>query len=166
MRDELDRLIDDAVASYSDVEPRLGLEARVLNRMHVLRARRRIFAWGMGLAVAASVVVVGIVIRTEQRPTSKPAEVARVTRAEEPTPTTRPVAKVRPAKRARRPQFLPKLEQFPAPTPLTAEERALIAFAQLHPRDAEMFAELQKQADEPVEIERIRIAPLQSEGAQ
>jgi hypothetical protein len=32
-RDELDRLIDGALASYSDAEPRLGLEARVVNRV-------------------------------------------------------------------------------------------------------------------------------------
>lgn len=165
-RDELDRLIDGALASYSDAEPLAGLEARVVRRARVARARRRIFGWGLGIGVAASIAVL-VVSWREQRPIEKPVEVARVTRAEEPTPTIRPMVRVRPAKRVRRPKALPKLEQFPAPTPLTAEERGLVALVRRDPNEAQqIFADFQKRADEPIEIQPIEIAPLRTAGAQ
>jgi len=165
-RDNLDRLIDSALASYSDAGPLAGLEQRVLNRVRVARARRRLFAWGLGFAVAASVAVVGIVIRTEPRPVAKPAEVARVTNAGPPATPTRPEPRIRRPTRAKRPKALPKLEQFPAPAPLTAEERALLALVEHHPEEAQLFADLQKRAEEPIEIQPIHIAPLRDDGAQ
>jgi len=167
-RDKLDRLIDGALADYSDAEPLAGLEARVVSRVRVAGAgRRRMFAWGLGFAVAASVVVVGILIWNGQRVALKPTVASGVAHVEPPPAVSiKGAIRVRPAARSRHSRALPKLDQFPAPTPLTPEERALITLVQRHPRDAEIFAELQKQADKPVEIERIRIAPLQSEGAQ
>jgi hypothetical protein len=165
-RDKLDRLIDGALASYPDGEPLAGLEQRVLNRARVARARRQwMFAWGVGLAVAASIVVVGIAIRSEHRAVEKPAAVARAARVEELTPRVQ-TAKVRPTKRVRRPKALPKLEQFPTPSPLTAEERALVALVQREPTEAQqIFSDLQKRTDGPIEIQPIQIAPL-NDGAQ
>ena len=166
-RDELDRLIDGALASYADAEPLAGLEDRVVNRVRVVGARRRIFGWGMGLAVAAAVVVVGIGIRTEQRTVPKPAAVARGTNVAPPVAAIQRAMRIPARVRARRPKPLPKLKQFPAPAPMTAEERAFVAFVQRDPNEAQRtFAVLRKRADEPIEIQPIQIAPLQSDGGQ
>ncbi len=166
-RDELDRMIDGALADYSDVEPRVGLEERILNRARVARARRRrMFAWGLAFAVAASVVVVGIGIRTEQRPVPKPAAVVKAANVAPPVPAIKRAARIPARVRAKRPKALPKLEQFPAPTPMTAEERAFVAFVKRDPTEAQqIFAEMQKR-DEPIEIQPIQIPPLRSDGAQ
>ena len=53
---------------------------------------------------------------------------------------------------------LPKLEQFPAPAPLTNEERALL---QLSAGSAEhLFANKQSSSIDPIHIEPLRINPL------
>ena len=168
VRDKLDRLIDGALASYSDAEPLAGLEARVVNRVRLAGARRRIFARGVGLAVAASVVVLWIVVRTEQRRVvPRPREVARVTSVAPPVPAIQRAVRIPAWVRAKRPKALPKLEKFPAPEPMTAEERAFVALVKRDPTEAqEIFADLRKRADAPIEIQPIQIPPLQSDGAQ
>ncbi len=167
-RDELDRLIDGALAGYSDAEALAGLEERVLNRVRAARARRRRwFAWAAVAAVAASVVVVGIVVRVERRlSVPKPAEVVKVAPAPASSAVMRPVERVRHVARRRQPGVLPKLEQFPTPTPLTAEERALLALARQDPEELGKFAEMERQSDAPIEVQPIRIAPLREDGDQ
>lgn len=173
--DELDRMIDGALASYSGAEPLAGLEERVLNRVRVAEAERprlRLWRWVLVGSVLAALVVVAIVLRTQRNPAPKTNDIARVetlaplvqTPAREAprvAPTRRGVGKVFQPKR------LPKLEQFPAPAPLTAEERALLAFVERSPKDAQQaFADLQKRTNERIEIEAIQIPPLQIDGAQ
>ena len=166
--DKLDRLIDGGLASYADAEPLAGLEERVVNRVRVTRQRRRWLAWEVG--AAAAVVVLGIVNWSGQRAVVRktPAAVASVGPQVVPRPAVVATrrAGVR-GKRAMRPRVLPKLEQFPTPTPLTAEERALVAFARRNPKEAEMLlADWQERTDGPIEIQPIQIAPLSSEDAQ
>ena len=62
------------------------------------------------------------------------------------------------------PRSLPKRDQFPTPVPLTPEERALIALAQLRPAEAEAIAELQKKNSREIEIPPIEIPPLRIDG--
>lgn len=55
---------------------------------------------------------------------------------------------------------LPKLDLFPAPQPLSAEERALAAFVDRAPRAVkEQVIASQKQVDDPIEIAAIQIEP-------
>ena len=165
---DLDRLIDGALASYSDAEPLAGLEQRVENRVRVARNRRRWLAWGVGAAGAASVVIVGIVIWTERRVVvPKAHEVARVTNVAPPATVIQRAVRIPVHVRAKRPKALPKLEQFPAPEPMTAEERAFVAFVTRDPTEAQqILADMRKRADAPIEIQPIQIPPLQSDGAQ
>jgi hypothetical protein len=160
--EELDRRIDSALVGYSDAEPLAGLEERVLRRVR-LATRRRMLGW----AVAASVVVTVIVVRVPHHvgPTYR-VGVPAVMRPAPVVEKPRVVAVRRAKSRAVRARRLPKLEQFPAPTPLTGAERALRAFVEQHPAEAQqVFAELQK-SNEPIEIQPIQIPPLQSDGAQ
>ena len=117
---------------------------------------------------AAALVVPVIVVRASRRSNPMayrvgiPAVKRPVPVAEKPRVATKRLAKSRPARQ--RP--LPKQEQFPAPRPITAEERALLALVREHPAHAqEVFVALQK-SREPIEIQAIQIPPLQSDGAR
>ena len=169
--DELDRRIDDALAGYADAEPLEGLEGRVMRRVRAA-GRRRAFGWAAAMAAAVVVLMTVIVARTPRVVAPKSHDVARVETVVPPRPT--PVAeKPRIARRRRvnsriaRLEPLPKLEQFPAPTPLTEEERALAVFVARYPKEAQQaFADLRKRSEEPVEIKPIEIPPLPDIGAQ
>jgi hypothetical protein len=165
--DELDRTIDSALAGYSDAEPLAGLEDRVLHRVRLAEAgRRRVLGWAVVIAVAASVVMAAIVVWAPRHSESKiyivglPAVARPVPAAEKP----RVAPKQRVKSHRLRPRPLLKQNQFPAPTPITTEERAVLAFAELSPKDAEDA--FRKRSDEPIEIQPIQIPPLRSDGAQ
>ena len=164
-RDELDRMIDGALASYSDAEPLAGIEQRLVNRVHAVRNRRRWLAWGVGAAVTASVVV-GMSWSGHKTIREKtPVAVARVRRQASPPKTaviSAPRARVR-VKRAARPRALPKLEQFPTPTPLTAEERALVAFVRGNEEEARQVLAAN---EDRIQIEGIQIQRLWKEGSK
>jgi hypothetical protein len=174
-RDQLNSMLDDALSVYSGAEPLEGLENRILHRVRAGEVkRRRPLRWAF--AVAAALVLVAIVMKTPHNPAPKTRDISR---AEIPAPVS-PRANVedpgvapkrrRRTIRARRtllPESLPKQEQFPAPAPLTAEEQALRTFVERRPAEAQqVFAQLQKRSNEPIQIEPIQIAPLQINGAQ
>ncbi len=143
--DDLSRLLDRALASYVPEEP-LGLSHRVLGRVQEStrsRQQRRAFRWTFAFASLCLAVLAWLVIAERRTPRGRlappipvPAVALPAERPVAPTlehqraqafpPRTtrrrRPVALV--ASRSR-PSF-PKLDQFPAPTPLTNEERALL----------------------------------------
>jgi hypothetical protein len=169
--DELDRRIDNALAGYAGAEPLAGLEERVLRRVRVA-SRRRAFGWAAAIAVAAALVVTVIVVRAPHHVGSKSHDVARVETSLPPRPTPvvekpRVVPNRRVKSRLARLEPLPKLEQFPTPVPLTAEERALVAFVTRYPKEAQQaFEDLRKRSEEPIEIQPIQIPSLEDSGAQ
>jgi hypothetical protein len=127
-------------------------------------------------------LVAGLALRIEWRreaPVTKTAEVesypASLPVAPEPEPSPvqevaevklAPVTETKPEPRTV-PEALPKEEYFPARTPLTAEERALVAWVRRSPAEAaQVFAELPDRGIEPIEIEPIEIPPLQSNGSE
>ena len=165
--DELDRRIDNALAGYAGVEPLAGLEERVMRQVR-MASRRRVLGWAAAIAVAASVVVTVSVVRVPRvvTPTYR-VGVPAVMRPAPVVEKARVVTMRRARTRARRARPLPKLEQFPTPTPLTAEERALIAFVGRYPKEAQQaFEDLRKRSEEPIEIQPIQIPPLEDSGAQ
>jgi hypothetical protein len=158
-RDELDQLIDSALAGYSDAEPLAGLEERVLERVRLARKRKHIW-WGwVAAAIAAAAVVfvmadrprpvqplVGQAVRPAVGPLpDAPAQTQR--QAEGPVPHEPRNPAIR--------RKLPKRDQFPTPAPLTSEERALLQLARLHPEELPPTGELK-----PIEIVPIEITPL------
>ncbi len=167
-RDRLDEWIDGALRGYSDAEPLARIEDRVLNRVRAARtARRR--SWRLAFAVpalAALVVVVWIVWR--QQPAVAPPQVP-VAAIKPPAVLAPPVVSSVPvAKRRHRPvrHPLPMHEYFPAPSPVTAEEKALFAWARRSPAEAQhAFADLRRRNEGPIVIQKIEIAPLEADGA-
>jgi hypothetical protein len=175
-RDELDDLIDGVLPGYSSAEPMEGLEDRVLHRVQAADTARR-SPWycrlGFAIPALAAVLFAGLALRMGWNPQSRATITTQEVAVFEPpsltplqpslAPTTR-VVKPEPKDPAR---SLPKEEQFPTPTPITAEERALVAWVGRAPMEAEQaFADLRKRSAEPIKIEPIEIPPLQSDGTQ
>jgi hypothetical protein len=108
------------------------------------------------------------------RPALPNGPVVRVENATQPAralPSSEAAAKAKPPATASRgsqlrtpgtmaAQAAPKQEVFPAPAPLSDEERVLVALARRRPRVAEQVAEQQKRPVEKLSIAAIRIEPL------
>jgi hypothetical protein len=164
--DELDSLIDGALVSYSDAEPLAGMERRILNRIRATEAARRRMArwwrWAIAIPALASLVALAAVMRWGRVQPVPKTETARAEAAPPPAriePLAAPAGRI-PPPRAQPRRLLPKQERFPTPSPLTPEERALIALAQTHPEA------LQFQTVERIEIPPIAIPPLRIDGGQ
>ena len=188
--DDFDHLIDSALSHYGDPGPDSGLDQRVLARISSARAservapasRRRWLPWVVGLPVAAGLLLFFFLAgpKTASPPTSvakgmaqtqqvpivtAPSEAASAHRSE-PVSSNGHVPfnlRSRSGKQASRTVALPKLDVFPTPQPLTAEEQALVAFAVRAPEsERRSFIEAQKQAEAPLRIAAIEIPPLDS----
>jgi hypothetical protein len=166
-RDHLDSMLDDALSVYSGAEPLEGLEDRILHRVRAGEVtRRRPLRWAFAFAATAVVVLVAIVMPVPRNPAPKPRDTAR---AEIPATVEQPriASQQRRSRVAARRAPSPKQEQFPAPAPLTAEERALRSFVERNAAEAQqVFAQLRKRTNDPIEIQPIQIAPLRIDGAQ
>jgi hypothetical protein len=169
-QNELDHLIDSALRGYSAADPSPGMDQRVLNRIRTV-ARPWSWRWALAIPVLASLVFAVIVIRNVRSPAAEPLTLSQIRTA----PPQAPAVQAAPPPRVVRPKPLrtthdpamTKHQQFPAPTPITPEEQALLAFATRHPAEAqETLVDWRKRMDEPIEIKEIQIQPLQSDGAQ
>jgi len=158
-RDKVERLLDDALASYSRQEPRPGLERRVLDRIHTGASPGIAFPrWAWAIPAAACLLWAGILwtrhVATPHRPQVRQVAVTREIappRAETP----------RIVNHVHKRKALPKQPQFPASAPLTNEERALLAFVTHAPKEAqEALIDAQQHSAEPIRIEKIEIQPL------
>lgn len=151
--DELDRILDSALESYARGEPRPGLEGRVLARVAEARREPRFGWWGIAaVAAVCGGLVLAILLRNQPLP--PPPGIVRLN---PPAPTVR-TATVTPAGRHRvRSLTLPKREQFPTPAPLTAQERAMLRFAEQFPKQA---LDVSAREEKPIAIPEIEIKPL------
>lgn len=171
--EELDKILDDALSSYCG-ESRIGLEARILNRIYAEKARRRFASWRWAILIPAFACLVLAVISVwvKQGASSKPsiaiqstahATIPRVSSERAPVVQR----KWYPHQRASvvRYRSMPKLEQFPAPAPLTDQERAFMALLERAPNKARELAAVQDAREvQPLQIKEIQIEPLQSDG--
>lgn len=166
MPDELDTILDEAIQSYSAVEPSPNLAVRILyqSQLQVISPRRGwklafAFALSFAAAVALAFVLLG--------PWSLPKPPATVATA----PTTPSV--VQPARRfaiaAESVQTHRKVRKAagrnswarPLPPPYSKEELALLNFVQQHPKEAAEIAESQEQDSAPLESQPITISHLE-----
>jgi hypothetical protein len=183
-RDELDDVIDGALPEYSSADPMDGLEDRVLRRVQAVGGTRRSpwpYRLGFAIPALAALLFAGIALRMGWNPQSRTTDVTRKAAVSEPSsltsglqlspaPATRvvePKRRNRTGQRSAPARSLPKEEYFPAPVPITDEERALVAWVSRAPIEAaQAFADLQKRSTEPISIQPIQIPPLQSDGTQ
>jgi hypothetical protein len=136
--DELDRLIDGALATYAECEPRPGLAARVLARVSsARRSSRWILTWAVPLLAGIAIVAV---------PRTKPVEPLRVAAF---VPDVPREAYIVPVRRA-----------APAIGKNLPKQRPLLALARF---DSETAAWLSR-SSAPIGVQEIEIRPLQIDG--
>jgi hypothetical protein len=153
--EERDELLREALAGYSAPEPPLGMEQRVLHR---IAASRRYPAWRLpacAFAVLAAAVVLTVMLTPPHEDALTPlnAPVAPPVVVEASVPVADETAVKRVVKR--HPVTRPR--EFPSRTPLTKEERALLALLSRAPDQA---AEILV-ATEPTGITQLAIADLE-----
>ena len=151
---DLDRMLDTALAKYAAVEPRAGLEVRILAnlRSQPPRSTNRSW-WAWSLAAVAVAIVLAVVILRPARP-SRPAFAHNPNTIQPDAPLTEKQVGVpartgatksrinsRHSPRAAVATRNPKLDQFPAPRPLSEQEMILKRFVQQYPDDAALLAE-------------------------
>jgi hypothetical protein len=161
---ELDRVLDAALAKYTAVDPRAGLEERMLATLRAEQARVPERGWWHWIAAGALAAVVVVALAVAWR-SGRPHAPVIANHAPTPAPTvqqsgTRTVSNggALPRAHARRlpPRVVaanPKLDQFPSPRPLSEQELLLVRYVHEFPEDAVLIA--QAQAESEKEIERL-----------
>ena len=178
---ELDKLLDDALAEYRAAEPLAGLEDRVLNRVRLENERRKKVLWRWSMLAAAALLAIvawlGISVRlrrqpappaiAQQQPRSlepqrQPAQSSMANHAARPEPAVKLAHAAHKGSRAAAAlvaaQRQPMREQFPSPAPLTPSERSLLALAQTHPAALQELPH--NDVNEEIAIVPIEIKPL------
>lgn len=169
-RDDLDRLLDESLSSYA--EPVDGLAERVLRGIPTVAPRRRyVWLWPAALAAATALA---LLVAAPWRHPLPPHTAPRVQVAEAPAPShdatpaaprhsTATLRRVAARRVVSAPKPLPKLDIFPAPTPLSAEERALAGLvARSSAQERRELVAAQQQANAPIRISAITIPPIAS----
>jgi len=174
--DALERDFDAALAKYANVEPRFGLEERLLANLRAERERAAVRVWWRWPAAAAATVVVLILALFLSWRTGHPQ--SGKTSAHNPSEGAkeRPIAKVaqKPhfaseqqasgrsavANRPRHPVAVatsePRLEQFPSPRPLSEKEEILARYVATYPEHATLVAAARTEALRLDAIEEMR----------
>ena len=159
-----DRWLDDELARYSTVEPRPGLEHRVLAHVRAESARRRKSWLRWAIIAPAAALLLFVIDYDIPRPSHTQPALAPPSRA-----VASPARKTLGAPRkspslvsARKREPLPRLAVFPSPEPLTPQE--MLLFAALHD-SPEVVAKLgvppgPLQPPAPIEIQQLKFAPL------
>ena len=170
-RDRLDELLDKALTSYGKTAAREGLEKRILARIREQPANRpRLTGRLVMSACAAAVVCVllwwGAGIRAankEERVAAVPTQPLQKLQSEVLPGRQMMVAFRRPPRRREVMKQLPepKLAQFPTPSPLTAEERALLRLAARDAKDIPPELKHFGEPIEPIQMTAIQIKPLE-----
>jgi hypothetical protein len=156
--DEIDRALDAALAKYAAVEPRAGLEERVLANLHADHARRVNHAWwrwGLG-ATAVAVIVLTVALAWRSGRPSQPAianrrpvmkqDLTQLASHDGHAVHSRPPHPLRsgsahPAHPGSVVASSPKLDRFPSPRPLSEQEKILANYVSEYPEHAALIAQ-------------------------
>lgn len=175
--DALDRELNAALSEYAAVEPRTGLEERILAHLRVESEKASHGAsWGWSLAAAFAAVVIVVAMAWMA---DKPGRIVTgnhpLTTTQGPrTPGTWVVTndagrRVPPQERPKRnatqhrlsqPAMAasPKLDQFPSPQPLSEQEKILASYVAKYPEHAALLAEARMESLRRDAEERRRLA--------
>jgi hypothetical protein len=164
--DELAQKLDAALAKYAAVEPRAGLEDRILTNLRTKRedlpyqASSR-WSW----AVAAAVLIIGalfawrLIWPSRLQVSNHPAAAQHDSLKPAPQIASNAVGpKLMPrhGKTSKKPsheataETNPKLDVFPSPQPLSEEELALAQYVRNFPSDAKSVAQAQEASEKEV----------------
>jgi hypothetical protein len=184
-QEELDRVLDKALAKYAAAAPRAGLEERVLATVRAERARvpdRAWWRWSVMAALAAMVIVAVTLAWKSDRPphpvvanrpaTATPAAKAPATQAGSKGKANPVHLRERGATQtaARRPRSgvvmagNPKLDQFPSPRPLSEQEKLLQSYVAEYPERAVLIARARTEALRQDQLEEMNGFPSGDRG--
>lgn len=169
-QDELDRLLDTALAGYSSEEPRPGLEQRVLARIQAADTPRSFgWRWVLAIPALASLLLLvplfrvkpPVIVAEHLTPSVQPPAVSAVVPGVPPvSPAPRGVRRTATRSSPVHVAF-PRRGVFPVPSPPSSEERALMDLVTRFPEQArELLTVSEQRSIEPIEIQKIDIPPL------
>ncbi len=180
--DDLDRALDAALAKYSAIEPRAGLEERVLANLRTEQSREAThgwWRWSLAAVLAAAIVVAAalgwrsprpaqpVIAHHPQTSTQAPREPERqaVNHGENtvPSPHHRTIPRTITHQSKALAAASPKLDQFPSPQPLSEQERALARYVRDFPQEAELIARMQEESEKEIQQ---RMTETQSESSR
>ena len=173
-KNELDTLLDQALASYVDQEPDPALRTRILARAAEAEpGPKRLWLLAPAATCAAALLIAFLLHPPERSPRPVPAAepaIASVSQSPAPvaaTPRQMVPRAVLTSRRTRRSEHAApaRTSSFPSPSPLTAEESILLNFAASHPKQARQVltsaaADRAPLDTKPLSIEPIHIAAL------
>ena len=161
---DLDNLLDSLLASYSDAQPRPGLETRIMAQLRTETARKKSNRWSlswMWTGAAATILALAVVLMIYREPVVAPPpplvlpadwSLLNNSGSAFARPSHITVATRRPIKEQRREKMAvaadTRPDVFPTPAPLSDQEKLLLRYLARTPRN-EIAA--QSHADEPTE---------------
>ena len=171
--DEIDRVLDAALAKYAAAQPRQGLEERVLANLRAERAgvaNRALRRWSV-MALTAAIVIVAITFawRPGERPRPLVADHLPIRTPSVEQPGPRAAAKTGannvhkhasgPAMQQAThrnhheivPSAHPKLDQFPSRQQLSEQELALARYVSEFPQEATLIARAQEEYEKEIQ---------------
>jgi|SRR5271166_2288811 len=180
---ELEGMLDAALAKYAAIEPRAGLEDRVLANLRAEQARvpnRAWWRWSVAGALAVVIIGLGLAWRSGKPsqpfaanhpspPAESPAEVPTSraskfagnanggTRATSKNVATQLAGHRRHAVAGSNP---PKLDQFPSPQPLSEQEKRLQSYVAKYPEHAVLVARALTNALSPDQLKGMQAFPI------
>jgi hypothetical protein len=161
-RDRFDDLLEGALKRYAAVEPRAGIEGRVLENLAAQRERRLIgWRWMWALSSIGALVVALALWPSHSSsgiaPDQRPGREGSATIVP-PAPKTVQSVSAKPRQVRRAPRALKavleaeaKLPRFPSPRPIGEQELLLVEYVQRYPDEAILIAKQQGQFQAAVE---------------
>ena len=164
---QIDEMLDSLLASYSSVEPRPGLETRILANLRDSARRKELGGWWklkwiwVGAAAATAAIIVAAVLINGGRHIAPPTNVVVKTSQPAPRPGMQshvPVAHEEASMIHHHHPLLPKQKQnvalalkewpaiFPTPSPLSEQEKLLLSYFARTPREEKIA---QSRPEEP-----------------
>jgi hypothetical protein len=171
-KDRFDELLDKALHQYGKVEPRIGLENRILANMQVAGNRAHsAYGWLLVGAIATTLVIAigsGVWHQASNPKQNVPPVVRQDAARQGSSATTWRTPHIA-KRRASRHQAAagysvastgsPKLGQFPSPLPLSEQELLLASYAEHFPNEALLIAQEQRDFEEELrQAERDAVA--------
>jgi hypothetical protein len=169
-KDRLDFWLDTALRQQGNAEPRVGLENRLLSKLHTRKGHiRAIRQWGLILGgPALAVLLIALVWRGERTGAKPPdmnaghaiSQAPPIAQALGAKPQPSMLPGVRNSKQAaatqrrtlaQSPRSEPRLDRFPSSRPLSSQEVVIARYAEHYPREAALIAKEQEEFNEEVQ---------------
>lgn len=175
-RDRLDKWLDASLKAYGNVEPRTGLETRLLASLaakensaaaRLVIARR--WLWLIAAVATATCILAAFWVARIDRPIRQAPDKTAVMQPSSPPMTTvspnhepqqissamhRPRnrhAKVHEPANVTQVAKAPRLEQFPSPRPLSEQEQLLVRYVERNPKEAVLIAREQEKYQQEIQ---------------